>query len=163
PRFTLWATVPQFVRASILFLLTATVLIPNDTSFAADKLRIAYVSPSLSLSLPWVAKEGGMVARHDLAAEILLITGSPGLLQSLIAGDVDLVFAGVTAMTRARVSGADIAILGAAANLSSQKLMVGRNSKVRRVEDLKGAIIGVSQYGSEADTFTRNALAMAGL
>ena len=41
--------------------------------------------------------------------------------------------------------------------------MVGRNSKVRRVEDLKGAIIGVSQYGSEADTFTRNALAMAGL
>src|SRR5215510_9426329 len=76
PRFTLWATVPQFVRASILFLLTATVLIPNDTSFAADKLRIAYVSPSLSLSLPWVAKEGGMLAKHDLAAEIFQRSGN---------------------------------------------------------------------------------------
>lgn len=32
-----------------------------------------------------------------------------------------------------------------------------------RPEDLKGAIIDVSQYGSEADTFARNALATAGL
>jgi NitT/TauT family transport system substrate-binding protein len=73
------------------------------------------------------------------------------------------VFAGVTALTRARLRGADVAILGAAANLSSQKLLVGRNSKIRRLEDVKGATIGVSQFGSEADTFTRNALATVGL
>jgi len=130
---------------------------------AADKLRIAYVAPSVSLSLPWLAKESGILAKYDLAAEILLITGSPRLVQSLIAGDVDVAFAGVTALTRARVAGADVAILGAVANLSSQKLLVGRNSKIRRLEEVKGAIIGVSQYGSEADTFARNALARAGL
>jgi NitT/TauT family transport system substrate-binding protein len=130
---------------------------------AADKLRVAYVAPSVSLSLPWVAKELGLLGKYDLAAEILLITGSPRLVQSLIAGDVDVAFAGVTALTRARVQGAEVAILGASANVSSQKLIVGRNSKIRRLEDLKGAIIGVSQYGSEADTFTRNALASAGL
>ncbi len=143
--------------AAIFFLVTA------NQAIAADKLRIAYVAPSVSLSLPWVAKELGILAKHDLAAEILLITGSPRLVQSLIAGDVDVVFAGVTALTRARMAGADVAILGAAANLSSQKLLVGRNSKIRRLEDVKGAIIGVSQYGSEADTFARNALARAGL
>ena len=110
-----------------------------------------------------MAREAGILAKHDLVAEILLITGSPRLVQSLIAGDVDVAFAGVTALTRARVRGAEVVILGAAANLSSQKLMVGRNSKIRRLEDLKGAIIGVSQYGSEADTFARNALAAAGL
>lgn len=130
---------------------------------AADKVRLAYVSPSVSLSLPWLAKETGILAKHNLAAEVLLITGSPRLVQSLIAGDVDLAFAGITAITRARVRGADVAILGASANVSSQKLMVSGNSKIRRLEDLKGAIIGVSQYGSEADTFTRNALALAGL
>jgi NitT/TauT family transport system substrate-binding protein len=135
----------------------------SGPSIAADKVRMAYVSPSVSLSLPWLAKESGILARYDLAAEVLLITGSPRLVQSLIAGDVDVAFAGVTAITRARVRGAEVAILGASANVSSQKLMVGRNSKVRRLEDLKGAIIGVSQYGSEADTFTRNALALAGL
>jgi ABC-type nitrate/sulfonate/bicarbonate transport system substrate-binding protein len=124
---------------------------------------MAYVSPSVSLSLPWIAKESGILAKHDLVAEVLLITGSPRLVQSLIAGDVDIAFAGITAITRARLRGADVAILGAAANVSSQKLMIGRNSKARRLEDLKGAIIGVSQYGSEADTFARNALALAGL
>jgi ABC-type nitrate/sulfonate/bicarbonate transport system substrate-binding protein len=41
--------------------------------------------------------------------------------------------------------------------------MVSRSSKIRRLEDVKGAIIGVSQYGSEADTFACNALAKAGL
>lgn len=66
-------------------------------------------------------------------------------------------------MTRARVRGADVAILGASANLSGQKLMVSRNSKIRRLEEVKGATIGVSQYGSEADTFARNALAKVGL
>ena len=34
---------------------------------------------------------------------------------------------------------------------------------MRRLEDVKGATIGVSQFGSEADTFTRNALATVGL
>src|SRR6266508_1133878 len=143
--------------AAIIFFFTSSWIL------AADKLRLAYVSPSVTLSLPWVAKETGILAKYDLAAEVVLITGSPRLVQSLIAGDVDVVFAGVTALIRARSRGAEVAILGAAANLSSQKLMVGRNSKIRRLEDMKGVTIGVSQYGSEADTFARNALAKAGL
>ena len=130
---------------------------------AADKLRVAFVSPSVALSLPWVAKELGILAKYDLLGEILLVTGSPRLVQTLIAGDVDVVFAGVTALTRARLRGAEVAILGASANLSSQKILVNRGSKMRRLEDLKGATIGVSQFGSEADTFTRNALATVGL
>ena len=151
------------MRTGFSPLVLAVSLLAGSWSLAADKVRIAYVSPSVSLSLPWLAKETGLLAKHDLVAEVLLITGSPRLVQSLIAGDVDLAFAGITAITRARLRGADVAILGAAANVSSQKLMVGRNSKIRRLEDLKGAIIGVSQYGSEADTFARNALALAGL
>jgi len=146
------------------FLLTAAVLVAlTHRCDGADKLRVAYVSPSISQSLPWVAKELGILAKYDLAAENLLITGSPRLVQAMIAGDVDVIFAGVTALTRARVRGADVAILGASANLSSQKLMVSRTSKIRRLEEIKGAIIGVSQYGSEADTFARNALVKVGL
>ncbi|HEX5021161.1 MAG TPA: ABC transporter substrate-binding protein [Candidatus Binatia bacterium] len=149
--------------ATIVSSVALVSLLVADRGWAVDKLRIAYVSPSMTMAVPWMAKELGILARNDLAAEILLITGSPRLVQTLIAGDVDLAFAGITAITRARGRGADVAILGAMANVSSQKLMVGRNTKIRRLEDLKGAIIGVSQYGSEADTFARNALALAGL
>ena len=151
------------VRAVVLGLGIVAALSISARALAADKIRVAYVSPSVSLSLPWMARETGILAKYDLVAEVLLITGSPRLVQSLIAGDVDLAFAGITAITRARVRGADVAILGAAANVSSQKLMVGRNSKIRRLEDLKGVILGVSQYGSEADTFARNSLTLAGL
>ncbi|MGH7809798.1 MAG: ABC transporter substrate-binding protein [Candidatus Binatia bacterium] len=151
------------VLARILIVLTGVCLFTGNVGWAADKLRAAFVSPSVPLSLPWVAKELGILGKYDLSAEILLITGSPRMVQSLIAGDVDVVFAGVTALTRARMRGAEVAILGAAANLSSQKFMVGRNSKIRRLEEAKGATIGVSQYGSEADTFARNALARVGL
>jgi NitT/TauT family transport system substrate-binding protein len=110
-----------------------------------------------------MAKETGILAKYDLVGEVLLVTGSPRLVQSLISGDVDVAFAGITAITRARMRGAEVAILGASANISSQKLIVKGNSKIRRLEDLKGAVIGVSQYGSEADTFARNALVLAGL
>ncbi len=151
------------MRIAIAGLLILGSLASVGSTFAADKLRVAFVSPSITLSLPWVAKDLGILAKYDLAAEILLITGSPRLVQTLIAGDVDVVFAGVTALTRARIRGAEVAILGAAANHSTQKFMVGRNSKISRLEDVKGATIGVSQYGSEADTFARNALVKAGL
>src|SRR5215510_8083984 len=113
-----------------LWAITATVFIfVSSSAIAADKLRVAYVSPSIALSLPWVAKESGILAKYDLSAEVLLITGSPRLVQTLISGDVDVIFAGATALIRARARGADVAILGTAANLSSQKLMISRNSK----------------------------------
>ena len=130
---------------------------------AAEKIRVAYVAASVTQSLPWIASQTGILAKYDLNAEIVLISGSPRLVQSLIAGDVDFAFAGVTALIRARLRGAEVAILGTSTNVSSQKLMVSRASKIRRLEDVKGAILGVSQYGSEADTFARVALVKAGL
>ena len=143
--------------------IAALFLALGYTASAAEKIRVGYVSPSVSQSLPWIAGQTGILGKYDLTAEIILITGSPRLVQSLIAGDVDFAFAGVTAFIRARMRGAEVAILGTSTNVSSQKLMVGRASKVRRLEDLKGLVLGVSQYGSEADTFARIALAKAGL
>ena len=151
------------MKIQVIVITVVAFLSLIQRSEGADKLRVAYVSPSISQSLPWVAKELGFLTKYDLAVENLLITGSPRLVQALIAGDVDVIFAGVTAMTRARVRGADVAILGASANISGQKLMVSRSSKIRRLEEVKGATIGVSQYGSEADTFARNALVKVGL
>ena len=45
-----------------------------------------------------------MLASMTWLRKFFLITGSPRLVQSLIAGDVDVVFAGVTALTRARAA-----------------------------------------------------------
>lgn len=130
---------------------------------AADRIRVAIVSPSPNLAVPWVAKDTGLFAKHGLDAEVVLLTGSPRLVQSLIAGDVDYAVVGASATMRARIRGGDVVIIAATTNASSQKLIVGKNSGIRRLEDLKGRVIGVSQYGSEADAFARFALAKTGL
>jgi NitT/TauT family transport system substrate-binding protein len=124
----------------------------------AEKSRVAIVSPSPNLSMPWVAKEAGIFSKHGLDVDVILLTGSPRLVQSLIAGDVDYAVVGASATMRARMRGADVVILAATTNVSSQKILVGRNSGIRRLEDLKGRVVGVSQYGSEADAFARAAL-----
>jgi ABC-type nitrate/sulfonate/bicarbonate transport system substrate-binding protein len=63
------------------------VLFTGEPS-AAEKIRVGVVSPAPGLSAPWIAKETGAFARHGLDADVILLTGSPRLVQSLIAGDV---------------------------------------------------------------------------
>ncbi len=138
-------------------------LLPSSLASAAEKIRVAYVSPSPSHSAFWIAKEARLFDKYGLEAEILLLTGSPRLVQALIAGDVDFAFVGITAVIRARVSGADTLILGASTNTPTQKLLVLPQSGVRQVRDLKGKTVGVSQYGSEADVFARLVVKAAGL
>ena len=144
-----------FATGWIFFCLTAGIA-------GAEKIRVAFVSPVPGFAPAWIAKETGMFAKQGLDAEVILITGSPRLVQSLIAGDVDYAIVGATATMRARMRGADVAILAATTNVSSQKLLVGQKSGIRRLEDLKGRVVGVSQYGSEADAFARIAVNKAG-
>ena len=151
------------MKRSLVFIAACFLLSPVNRSSAAERIRVAFVSPSAVQSVPWIAKETGIFAKYGLDAEVILLTGSPRLVQSLIAGDVDYALVGVTAVMRARLRGAEVVVLATTTNVSNQKLMVTRRSGIRQLEDLKGRVIGVSQYGSEADTFARIALGKVGL
>jgi NitT/TauT family transport system substrate-binding protein len=130
---------------------------------AAEKIRVAFVSPSATQSPVWIAKEAGFFAKQGLDAEVLLLPGSPRMVQTLISGDIDYAIVGATAAMRARMRGADVVMLATTANMSNMKLLVGRDSGIRQLEDLKGKTLGVSQYGSDADGFARIVLDKAGL
>jgi NitT/TauT family transport system substrate-binding protein len=130
---------------------------------ALQKITVAFVAPSEQFAIPWVAQETGIFAKHGFDADVPLVTGSPRLTQSLIAGDFDYALAGATALMRARMQGADPVILAATSNYSSQMLLVNPAAGIQRVSDLRGRTVGVAQYGSEADTFLRIALAKTGI
>ena len=147
---------PAFVAGWIVFLLLGGASV-------AEKIRVAYVSLSPTQSPPWIAKETGMFAKHGLDADVILLTGSPRLVQTLIAGDVDYAIVGATAAMRARIRGADVVVLATGTNVSSMKLLVSRKSGIRQIEDLKGRTLGVSQYGSDADGFARIVVSKAGI
>jgi NitT/TauT family transport system substrate-binding protein len=130
---------------------------------AAEKIRVAFVSPSATQSPVWIAKEAGLFAKQGLDAEVVLLPGSPRMVQTLISGDIDYAIVGATAAMRARMRGADVVMLATTANLSNMKLLISRDSGIRQLEDLKGKTLGVSQYGSDADGFARIVVEKAGL
>ncbi len=151
------------VRLCSLFLALVLPIFLAPGICRAEKIRVAFVSPTPVFAPTWVAKETGIFAKYGLDADVILLTGSPRLVQALIAGDVDFAVVGVTAVMRARMQGADLAVLATTTNVSVMKLLVSRQSGVRRIEDLKGKVMGVSQYGSEADAFARIVIGKAGL
>ncbi len=128
-----------------------------------QRVTVAIVSPSEVFSIPWVGRDTGIFARHGFDVDVPLVTGSPRLIQSLVAGDFDYAMAGVTATLRARMQGADPVILATSINHITQSVIVHPQSGIRGLPELKGRTIGISQIGSEADVFLQLALGLVGL
>jgi len=130
---------------------------------SAEKLMLAHVAINPSQGMLLLAKDSGMLAKYGFSAEVVLIPGTPRTIQALIAGDLDYVTAGAPASLRARAQGADVVVLSTLANSSSQRVFVRPDSTLTSFKDLKGKIIGVTQFGSGGDTFLRGALKKSGI
>jgi NitT/TauT family transport system substrate-binding protein len=124
---------------------------------------VAYVAPGITQVIPSITKEAGIFAKHGFDAEVILLTGSPRIIQTLIAGDIDYAVGGTASVLRARIRGADPVIVATTSNYSGQRVLLRPDSPLQRLQDLKGKIVGVTQYGSQGDTFFRDALKKNGL
>jgi ABC-type nitrate/sulfonate/bicarbonate transport system substrate-binding protein len=134
-----------------------------STLLSAQKLTLAHVAINPGQGLFWVAKDSGILAKYGFTADVVLIPGTPRTVQAVIAGDLDYAVAGSPAVMRARLQGADVVILASLSGYSSQRVFVKRDSNLQNFSELKGKIIGVTQYGSAGDTFLRSALRKNGL
>jgi ABC-type nitrate/sulfonate/bicarbonate transport system substrate-binding protein len=128
-----------------------------------QKILVAYVAPGMTQAIPWITKEAGIFAKRGIDAEVILLTGSPRIIQTLIAGDIDYAVGGTSSVLRARMRGADPIILATTTNFSGQQVLLRPDSALQRLQDLKGKTVGVTQYGSQGDTFLRDALKRTGL
>lgn len=148
----------------ILKWILAAVFILTLPQFSlAQKLLLAHVAINPSQGMLHLAKDSGILAKYGFSAEVILIPGTPRTIQALIAGDLDYVLAGAPASLRARSQGADVVILSALSSYSSQRVFVRPDSSLTSFKELKGKIIGVTQYGSGGDTFLRAALRKSGI
>jgi NitT/TauT family transport system substrate-binding protein len=127
------------------------------------KVLVAYVAPGITQVIPWIAKEAGIFPKHGIDAEVILLTGSPRLMQTLLAGDVDYALGGTSSVLRARFRGGDPVIVAGTTNFTGQRVLIRPDSSLQRLQDLKGKTVGVTQYGSQGDTFLRDALKKIGL
>jgi ABC-type nitrate/sulfonate/bicarbonate transport system substrate-binding protein len=146
------------------FLLLILLLAAGLVELAhGEKLTLAHVAMNPSQGMLHLAKDSGILAKYGFTADVVLIPGTPRTIQALIAGDLDYVTAGAPASLRARAQGADVVILSTLANYSSQRVFIKADSTLSGPKDLKGKVIGVTQYGSGGDTFLRAALRKIGL
>jgi len=146
-----------------LCLSSLLLLLSDPATILAEKITAAHVAINPGQGLLWVARDAGLLAKHGLTADVVLIPGSPRTVQALIAGDLDYAVAGTPAFLRARMQGAGVLILTALSNYPSQRVLLRPDSTVKSLRELKGKIIGVTQFGSAGDTFIRVALRKAGL
>ena len=149
----------KLLRAALLLMMCLAPALAR----AAEKLTLAHVAINPGQGLFWIARDGGALAKRGFAADVVLVPGSPRTVQALIAGDLDYIVAGTSAVLRARMQGADTVIVAGAFSSLSQRVLVKPDSKIQTIADLKGKTIGVTQFGSAGDTFLRTALKKAGL
>ena len=64
------------------------------------KIVVAYVAASEQMIIPALAQQTGIFHKHGLDAQVVLVSGSPRNVQSLIAGNFDYTMAGVTPLIR---------------------------------------------------------------
>jgi NitT/TauT family transport system substrate-binding protein len=154
-----WVTSATVRNKVILLCGLICALCYGDPSFAQDKVRIAFVGPSLS-NLPLLAaKETGIFARHKLDVEILLLTSQLSAV-ALGAGELEYV-AGVGPGS---VGGTLAGIPSRAVWVVSNRILhsVVAQPELKSLHDLRGKKIGVTGLGGTTHTSLMMAIERAG-
>ncbi len=130
---------------------------PKAVEAQPQKLKLAYVSPSGALATPWIAKEAGLFEKNGVAVELIFIRGASTMIQTLVAGDIDLAHVAANPAVEANLGGADVVLLATTLNHPVGFYMMGRPG-VKSVKELRGGRVGITRFGSATDLLSRMAL-----
>src|SRR5688572_3288661 len=146
----------SLIVAALIFLATGAV------ARAADQVTSAYQSVSIGSSTPlWIAKDAGFFERQGLDVKIVFVEGSPRTLQTLIAGESQIVESTGPAVLNARAAGSPVVIVAGYVNVMPYYLIV--DNSINSPADLKGKVGANHMPGTAADTVIRIGLKALGL
>ena len=118
-------------------------------AFAADKLKVAKVVPFAWTFTPMdIGLDAGIFAKHGLDIELSATQGDAKLQQALTADSVDIGLAsgpGMAFMAKGVPAKGVASMYGAPRNMA---VMVGYDSAIKTVDDLKGKKLGCTTVGS---------------
>jgi len=139
----------------------AAFLASEGSGFAQERLRLAWAGVSPTNSPIWVIQEKKLLQKQGVEPEIIAISASPTVLQTLLAGEIDAASISVTTLTSSRLAGADtVMILGVVPTFVDHIITT---SSITGVEQLKGKNGGVNRLGSTSDLGLRLALRKLGI
>jgi ABC-type nitrate/sulfonate/bicarbonate transport system substrate-binding protein len=110
------------------------------------RLIVAYASPAASFCPGWIAQREGIFARYGLNVELVLMQGASTYMAALANGNIQVLYGGGTAVSRAIATGGfDLVVIATETRYVPLRLMV--NSSIRGQADLRGKKLGAGRAG----------------
>jgi ABC-type nitrate/sulfonate/bicarbonate transport system substrate-binding protein len=125
------------------------ILLVTDCQLASaqmTKLTVAYASPAATFAPGWIAKREGIFAKHNLDVEMVLMQGASVYMPALANGNIQVLYGGGTAVSRAIATrDFDLIVIATETRYVPLRMMV--NASIRTPADLKGKKIGAGLAG----------------
>ena len=110
------------------------------------KLVVAYASPAATFCPGWIAKREGIFAKYGLDVEMVLMQGASMYMPALTSGNIQVLYGGGTAVSRAIAAGGfDVVVVATETRYVPLRLMV--NPAIQTPAQLKGKKLGAGQAG----------------
>ena len=141
----------------------ACACLPLTTAGAQPlkKLNISYTATSPYQAVIVIAKEAGIFRKYGLDATLIFISGGSLGIQAMMSGEVPITQADGSASVGASAAGVDVVMFASFLNTFPYSLI--SLPEIKTVDQLKGAKIAISRFGSATDLSVKMALAKVGL
>jgi ABC-type nitrate/sulfonate/bicarbonate transport system substrate-binding protein len=127
----------------------------------AQEIAISYPGLTGESASLWMAKEGGFFKENGIDAKLVYMEGGRLSIQSLLSGSTQFMAGDAVSALTAVAGGADVVLIASAKNILPYVFAVSKD--VKRFQDLKNKIIGVSQIGGRAGEIARMVIKNSGL
>jgi NitT/TauT family transport system substrate-binding protein len=138
---------------SLVFVLyvLSVLFFPSVHAQEKKNLRVVFVSLSWNAQLPFrIANHRGFFKEQGLTVEPIFVRGGPIAITALISGNVDFAsIGGAQAAIRSKAKGLDLNIISSLSNYTNYTVIGSKENK--RLEDLRGKIVGITGAGTFSD------------
>ncbi len=133
----------------------------SNSPAAAGKLVLAGGALGFNWLPVFVAQQLGIFARHGLEVELKRMGSVDKATAAVLAGEADLAITPPEGAIANAVAGGGLRVL--AGNVNRLPLTLIANPRFKRIEDLKGAVLGTSSLTEGTAIYTREMLLQHGL
>ncbi|HET7393382.1 MAG TPA: ABC transporter substrate-binding protein [Candidatus Binatia bacterium] len=134
-----------------LFVLTSSLFAQSKS---LKKIHVGVPAISMGNMIIFFTKEAKLFEKHGLDADVVVMSGSGISSRALVGGSVEISPIATPTVMLSVVAGADMVILAHTMPGVIQSMMV--RPDIKKDEDLKGKIIGVTTFGSLTDFLVRH-------
>ncbi|MBI4529379.1 MAG: ABC transporter substrate-binding protein [Deltaproteobacteria bacterium] len=133
----------------------------NAPLYAANKFRVVSGGFGVNHAPVWAAYDQGIFKKYGLDVEYLAINSGSTAMQSLLAGEVEVLNSTGALAVGANLQGADLVIIAGGVNILPYQLIA--RSEIKRREDLAGKTVAISAFGTSSELGMQVALEKLGI